>query len=139
MPDAPMLFFWISGVFGFVWYFHTGSRRALWLGSAATALACLVKIPALMMYAPIVGAAWHARGRAVLRDRAFIVAALVPLVVTAAWYWHAFTLYRETGLTFGILAHPAKTYPATVAPGPWEFDLLEMEHRRALDERRVVP
>ena len=119
MPDAPMLFFWVSGVLGFVRYFHTGSRRALWLGSTATALACLVKIPALMMYAPIVGAAWHARGRAVLRDRAFIVAALVPLVVTAAWYWHAFTLYRETGLTFGILAHPAKTYPATVAPGPW--------------------
>jgi 4-amino-4-deoxy-L-arabinose transferase-like glycosyltransferase len=119
MPDAPMLFFWVSGVLGFVRYFHTGSRRALWLGSAATALACLVKIPAVMMFAPIAGAAWQARRWSVLRDRAVIIALAAPLLAVTAWYWHAFTLYRETGLTFGILVHPAKTYPPIIAPGPW--------------------
>jgi 4-amino-4-deoxy-L-arabinose transferase-like glycosyltransferase len=121
MPDSSMLFFWIAGVFGFVRYFRTDSRRALWLGSIATALACLVKLPALMMMAPIVGAAWHARGPAAIRDRRFLVALIVPLFLTAAWYLHAFLLYRQTGLTFGILVHPARTYPLTVAPGPWPY------------------
>jgi 4-amino-4-deoxy-L-arabinose transferase-like glycosyltransferase len=136
MPDSSMLFFWVAGVFGFVRYFRSGSRLALGLGGAATALACLVKLPALMMLAPIAGAAWHARGRAALRDRAFLVAVGVPVLVTAAWYWHAFMLYQHTGLTFGILVHPARTYPLTVAPGPWRFafskwsnmDLLTSSH-----------
>ena len=34
-----MLFFWISGVLGFVRYARTDSRRALWWGAAAGALA----------------------------------------------------------------------------------------------------
>ena len=121
MPDSTMLFFWVSGVLGFVRYFKAGSTRALWLGSAATALACLTKIPAVMMLAPIAGAAWHARGPGAIRDRRFLAALLVPLAITIAWYWHAFLLFRQTGLTFGILLHPAKTYPIAIAPGPWAF------------------
>ena len=119
MPDALMLFFWVSGVWGFVRYFKAGSRKAVWLGSAATGLACLTKIPAVMMLAPIAAAAWHFRGWSAVRDRAFLLALAVPLAATAAWYYHAYTLYDQTGLTFGILVHPAKTYPLTIAPGPW--------------------
>ncbi len=121
MPDSPMLFFWVAGVFAFVRYFRTGSRRALWLGSVAMALACLIKVPAVLMLAPIAGAAWQAKGRAALRDRALWVAVLVPGLVTMAWYAHAFMLYRHTGLTFGILVHPARTYPLDIAPGPWKY------------------
>jgi 4-amino-4-deoxy-L-arabinose transferase-like glycosyltransferase len=119
MPDSMMLFFWVSGVFAFVRYCRTGSRHALWLGAAAATLACLAKIPAVMMFAPIAGAAWHWKRWTALRDGALLVALAVPLAVTAAWYWHAFRLYNETGLTFGILFHPARTYPPLIAPGPW--------------------
>ena len=121
MPDSPMLFFWVAGVLAFVRYFRTGSRRALWLGGAAMALACLIKVPAVLMVAPIAGAAWQAKGRAALRDRALWVAVLVPGLVTMAWYAHAFLLYRQTGITFGILVHPARTYPPDIAPGPWKY------------------
>jgi 4-amino-4-deoxy-L-arabinose transferase-like glycosyltransferase len=85
MPDSPMLFFWVAGVFAFVYHFRTGSRRALWLGSAATTIACLIKVPAVLMLAPIAGAAWQAKGRSALRDRALWAAVLVPGVVTIAW------------------------------------------------------
>jgi len=121
MPDSPMLFFWVAGVFAFVRYFRTGRRRALWLGGIATGLACLIKVPAVLMMAPIAGAAWHFKGRAALRDRALWAAVLVPGLVTVAWYAHAFMLYRQTGITFGILVHPARTYPLDIAPGPWKY------------------
>ena len=119
MPDSVMLFFWVGGVWGFLRYFRSGSRRALVVGSAAATLACLVKIPALQMFAPIAAAAWQFRGREALRDRSLLMALLVPLTLTAAWYLHAFLLYERTGLTFGILVHPARTYPPAIAPGPW--------------------
>jgi hypothetical protein len=61
------------------------------------------------------------RGAAALRDRAFLLAVAAPLAVAAAWYWHAYQLYRQSGLTFGILVHPAKTYPVDIAPGPWKY------------------
>lgn len=121
MPDSPMLFFWVSGVFAFVEYFRTGKSGWLTAGSAATALACLGKIPAVMMLAPIAGVAWHARGAAALRDRRLWLALGAPMLVVAAWYWHAYQLYLDTGLTFGVLAHPAKTYPIDIAPGPWKY------------------
>jgi 4-amino-4-deoxy-L-arabinose transferase-like glycosyltransferase len=120
MPDSAMLFFWVSGVLGFVRHFRTGDRRALWLGSVATTFACLTKIPAVMMFAPLAAAAWHARRSAVMRDRAVMAALVLPLAASAIWYWHAYTLYQQTGLTFGILVQPAKTYPPTIAPGPWD-------------------
>jgi 4-amino-4-deoxy-L-arabinose transferase-like glycosyltransferase len=119
MPDSPMLFFWVSGVLGFVRYARTGSRRSLWLGSAAGAVAAVVKLPALMMLAPCAGAVWYAKGRSIFRDRAVLFALAIPVLLAAAWYWHAFGLYQRTGLTFGILVQPARTYPPTIAPGPW--------------------
>lgn len=121
MPDSAMLFFWLAGLFGFVRYFRTGSGRALVWASAAAAMGCLVKIPAVMMFAPIAGAALHFRGFSVVRDRRVIVALAVPFLITVAWYWHAFRLYEATGITFGILVHPARTYPPSIAPGPWPY------------------
>jgi 4-amino-4-deoxy-L-arabinose transferase-like glycosyltransferase len=121
MPDSPMLFFWVTGVFAFVRHFRTGSRQALWWGSAATTIACLIKVPAVLMLAPVAGAAWHAKGKGAIRDRALWLAILIPGAITIAWYAHAFMLYRHTGLTFGILVHPARTYPIDIAPGPWRY------------------
>jgi hypothetical protein len=121
MPDSVMLFFWVSGVFAFVRALRTGSRGWLVAGAVLATFACLVKIPAVMLFAPVAGAAWHYRRWGALRDRALLVAVAVPLLVTAAWYWHAYELFRQTGLTFGILIHPAKTYPPDISPGPWHY------------------
>ena len=118
MPEAPMLFFSIAGLLGFVRYFRTGSRRALVAGSSAAALAWLAKPVALVIVAPILGVAWNSRGRRVLQDRAFVIAFVSAFAIAAAWYVHAVMIYHETGLTFGI-GYPTMTYPAMYASGPW--------------------
>ena len=151
MPDSTMIFFWVFGVFAFVRSFRlTGdhaptpsSRRWLWIGSASAALACLAKLPALIMFAPIGAAAWHWRGRAALDDRELIAALALPLLVTLAWYVHAARIFHQTGLTFGILLHPAKTYPLSVAPGPWihawsKYGTLQLLTNRVFYERLLA-
>jgi 4-amino-4-deoxy-L-arabinose transferase-like glycosyltransferase len=119
MPDTAMLFFSVAALLGLVRYLQTDSRRALMWGSAALTLGILVKLPAILVLVPIAATALQARGRAVLADRRLWLAIAVPLVVAAAWYIHAYVIFLRTGLTFGILAHPARTYPAVIAPGPW--------------------
>jgi hypothetical protein len=119
MPDTAMLCFSVGALFGSIRYLQTGSTRALAWGCAALSAAMLVKLPAILVLLPIAAAAWQARGRAALFDRRLWLALIGPLVLTAAWYVHAYFIYRETGLTYGILAHPARTYPRSIAPGPW--------------------
>jgi hypothetical protein len=119
MPDTAMLCLSVGALAGFVRYLQNGSRRALGWGSAALALAILVKLPAILVLLPIVVAALQARGRAALGDRRLWIAVTVPLIAAAAWYTHAYFIFRQTGLTYGILAHPARTYPLVIAPGPW--------------------
>ena len=53
------------------------------------------------------------------RDPRVWVTGVVPLALTAAWYWHAHEIFLRTGLTMGILGAPTKFYPAYVSPGPW--------------------
>jgi hypothetical protein len=119
MPDTAMLCLAVGALYGFVRYLQTGSRRALAWGSASLALCILVKLPGILVVCPIAAAVWHARGRRALADVRLLAAVVVAVLVAAAWYAHAYFIFRETGLTFGILAHPARTYPAVVAPGPW--------------------
>jgi 4-amino-4-deoxy-L-arabinose transferase-like glycosyltransferase len=118
MPEAPMLFFSIAGVLGFTRYLRGGSRRALVWGAVATAFAALAKLPAVVILAPIGVVALQSRGRRVFADRTLLAALAAVFIVVAAWYAHAFFIYRSTGLTMGIF-YPTQTYPLAVAPGPW--------------------
>lgn len=119
MPDTAMLCLSVGALLGFVRYLESGRPRALAWGSVALAFAILVKLPAVLVLVPIAAAAWQARGRAALADRRLWLAIVLPLAAAAAWYTHAYFIFRETGLTYGILAHPARTYPEVIAPGPW--------------------
>jgi 4-amino-4-deoxy-L-arabinose transferase-like glycosyltransferase len=119
MPDTPMLACAVLALAGFAHYGRTGASRSLWIGSAAFGFACLIKIPAIVIAIPIAVALLQSRGLGVFGDWRVWIAVVVPLTAVVGWYWHAWTLFKETGLTFGILAHPAKTYPGWIAPGPW--------------------
>ena len=119
MPDTPMLLFTVLSLTAFIGFARDGVSRDLWAGAAWLALACLAKIPAAIVGLPIVVALLRFRGVGVLRDARVWAAGAAAVLVTAAWYWHASRLYDETGLTFGILGAPAKTYPAWISPGPW--------------------
>ena len=89
------------------------------VGSVALGLTILVKLPGVLVLAPIAavlvarqGLAGAWRPETVARHRR------CPCVVAAAWYWHAYQIYRETGLTFGVIG-TTKTYPAFVATSEW--------------------
>ena len=88
-------------------------------GAVALTLACLLKLPAVFLGPPIVAALVRRRGWNAFRDPRIWIAGVVPLALTAAWYWHAHMIFERTGLTMGILGAPTKFYPAYVSPGPW--------------------
>ncbi len=118
MPDTLMICFSLGALLGFVRYAQAGRTAALVVGSAALALAILVKLPGILVVLPIVAALWTGRRWALLRDARVWLALGVPIGAAALWYWHAFEIYRDTGLTFGVIG-TTKTYPPDVAMGPW--------------------
>jgi hypothetical protein len=75
--------------------------RDLALLVAATSLVGAIKLPYLIVWAPVVGLFIEADGR---RARRWPLALMmtVNLAVAGAWYWHAHQLAAITGLTFGM-------------------------------------
>ena len=119
IPDTPMMFCLVVALTGFVEHARTGSRGWLTAGAVCLTIACLLKLPAVFVGPAIVTALVQARGWRVFRDPRVWVSGVVPLALTAAWYWHAHEIFVRTGLTMGILGAPTKFYPAYVSPGPW--------------------
>jgi hypothetical protein len=118
MPDTLMVFFSLGALAGFIRHGETRSLRALVAGSLSLALAILVKLPGVLVLAPIACAVWKSHGWSALRDRRLLFALTVPCIVAAAWYVYAYSIYLHTGLTFGVIG-TTKTYPVDVGPGPW--------------------
>jgi 4-amino-4-deoxy-L-arabinose transferase-like glycosyltransferase len=120
ISDTPMVFFSVLGVLGWVAYFETRSRGAWLLGTFGAALAFLVKIPALMIMAPIAWVAWEATGWRALRDRGFMIGVIAAVAVGGLWYWHADLTYHRSGLSEAIW-HPSGNYgpPISLAAGPF--------------------
>jgi hypothetical protein len=119
IPDTPMMFLSALALLAFVEYGVGGTARWLVIGAGALALACLLKLPAIFLGPAIVTALVTGRGWRVFREPRVWAAGVVPLALTAAWYWHAHLIFERTGLTMGILGAPTKFYPAYVSPGPW--------------------
>ena len=59
ISDTPMVFFSVGALWGLVVYAQTHNRRAAWWGIASSTLACMVKIPAVLIFAPIAWLAWN--------------------------------------------------------------------------------
>ena len=91
----------------------------MWIGAAALTIACLLKLPAVFVGPAIVALLVQSRGWRAFADPRIWIAGVVPLAITAAWYWRAHIIFERTGLTMGILGAPTKMYPAYVSPGPW--------------------
>jgi 4-amino-4-deoxy-L-arabinose transferase-like glycosyltransferase len=119
IPDTPMICLSVIALLGFIEFAQRDSRAWLVTGASALAVACLLKLPAIFLGPPILTALVAGRGWRVLRDPRVWMAGVLPLALTAAWYWHAHLIFERTGLTMGILGAPTKFYPAYVSPGPW--------------------
>ena len=119
IPDTPMVFFTVLALIGYAEFSRGGSIRWLIVGSASLTLACLLKLPAVFVGPAVVALLVQHRGWRVFRDPRIWLAGIIPLALTAAWYWRAHLVFERTGLTMGILGAPTKMYPAYVSPGPW--------------------
>jgi 4-amino-4-deoxy-L-arabinose transferase-like glycosyltransferase len=119
IPDTPMVFFTVVALVGFAEFARHDSNA--WLATAVVSLtlACLLKLPAVFVGPAIAVLLVQARGWQVFRDPRVWVAGVLPLALTAAWYWRAHLVFERTGLTMGILGAPTKMYPASISPGPW--------------------
>lgn len=109
LSDTPMVCFSIWAVWSWKRYFATDRPTHLVAASVTTALACLVKIPAVLILAPVAVAGWLARGWRVALDRRVVLGVGAALGCTALWYWQAERIYQQTGLTQSIW-HPSGTY-----------------------------
>jgi len=126
ISDTPMVFFSVAGIWGLVTYAQTRARNAAYWGIASTTLACMVKIPAVLLFAPIAWLAWNdlERGPLAARLRAmlnpiWVAAIAIPFLGTALWYWHGDMLFHRTGLGQAIF-HPSGGYSpdVSIAMGP---------------------
>lgn len=120
ISDVPMVFFSVAALWSFVTYMDTGRRSAAWWGTACAALACLVKIPAVVVFVPIVWCAWTSRRWRAVLDPVWVTAIIVPLAVTAVWYWYADVLFHRTGLGQAIW-HASGGYAASVSVATAQF------------------
>src|SRR5262245_12405846 len=102
MIDAAMLFFNVGMVYFFAAW-TSGAPNWTFLAAAVFgALGFLVKVPSLYMGLPLLFLAYCRFGKAMLRQPALWMFAALTLVPTFLWYYHAYGLFEQTHLTFGI-------------------------------------
>ncbi len=135
MPDTLMIFFSLAAVAGFLRYADTERVRALVWGSTALALAILVKLPGILVLAPITWICWRSKGWRALLDRRLVAAVAIPCVVGIAWYAYTYSIYLDTGLTFGVVG-TTKMYAIDVGPGPWPTAFSKWSTVELLTSRR---
>ncbi len=102
LSDTPMVTFSIAAVLGWHRALQQPSAARLVIATACTALAGLVKLPAVIIGVPIVAVAWLHRGRGFLRDRHLWIGGLVSVGLIVGWYWYADFIAESTGLTQAI-------------------------------------
>ena len=115
LSDTPMLAFSIGAVLAWDRYFDRPTALRMVVAALVTALAALVKLPAILVLGGIGGLALSRHRWAALRDKGLWAGCLSAVLLVAAWYWHADRIYLETGLTQAVF-RPSGTYPQDVAP-----------------------
>lgn len=114
LSDIPMVTFSIAAVLAYAAYFDDARRRNAMCGGLWLALAGLVKIPAILILAPILWMAWLARRWRVLTDPWIVASLLAACGTIGLWYLHADRIYLETGLTQAVF-RPSSTYGPEIA------------------------
>lgn len=102
MPEALMILLSLGALWAFQRWLEEPTRLRFALATITAGLCFAVKIPTLYLGFPLVALAMARCGWGFLRRPSmwfFLVATLLPAVM---WYGHAMSLFRETGLTFGI-------------------------------------
>lgn len=114
ISDTPMLMFSIAAVLAWDRYFDRPTTVRAVIAALVTALAALVKLPAILVLGGIGGLALSRLGWAALRDKRLWAGTVAALGIIGAWYWYADRIYLETGLTQAVF-RPSGTYPTDLA------------------------
>jgi 4-amino-4-deoxy-L-arabinose transferase-like glycosyltransferase len=120
ISDTPMVFFSVVAILGWITYQDTRTTAAAIVGAVSAALAFLVKVPAVLILAPIAWATWEAAGWSALKDRRLMLGIIGAFGATALWYWHADVLFHRTGLGQAIW-HPSGQYGPEIAAASGKF------------------
>lgn len=131
LSDTPMVTFSIAAVIAWDRYFSEPRLARAASASLLTALAALVKLPAILVLAPIGGLAMSYRGWGLFRDRLLWIGGVTAVLATAAWYFWADRIYLETGLTQAVF-RPSGRYPADVAPDVFYHTIYHFATRERL-------
>ncbi len=116
LSDTPMMTFMIVAVLAWDRYFERRTTARAGIAALVTMLAALVKLPAILVFAPIAGLAWVRSGWTGVFDRRLLAGCAASIVGTAGWYWYADRIFLETGLTQAVF-RPSGTYPQSLVPG----------------------
>jgi len=116
LSDTPMMTLMIVALVAWDRYFDRPSNPRAIVAAALTMLCALVKLPAILVLAPMAGLAWARGGWPGVFDRRLVAGVVASVAVVAGWYWYADRIYLETGLTQAVF-RPSGTYPQDQAPG----------------------
>jgi hypothetical protein len=83
-------------------YLAGGGRSTLAVVCVASALVGMIKLPYLIVLAPIAGLFAERDGIGLLRRPALYLVVVVALAAAGPWYWHAHLLAAGTGISFGM-------------------------------------
>lgn len=109
LSDTPMVTFSIAALLAWQRWLTAPSSPRLAGATLHTALAGLVKLPGVIIGAPIAVLAVIHRGPAILRTRGFWLGGVASVAMIAGWYLYADAIAARTGLTQAIL-RPSGVY-----------------------------
>jgi 4-amino-4-deoxy-L-arabinose transferase-like glycosyltransferase len=112
LSDTPMLVLSIAAVLAWDRYFDRPTVGRVALAALMTALAGLVKLPAILVLGGIGGLALSRLGWAAFRDTRLWAGIMAAIAMIAAWYWYADWIFLQSGLTQAVF-RPSGTYPAS--------------------------
>jgi 4-amino-4-deoxy-L-arabinose transferase-like glycosyltransferase len=102
MPESLLMLSIVCGVYFFIDWLDEERLSAFLLSLLFIAIACLIKPPSLYMGLPLGWLAWlKYRGRLVFQWKLWAFGVTIFLVLFL-WYSHAYQIYLQSGLTFGI-------------------------------------
>jgi Dolichyl-phosphate-mannose-protein mannosyltransferase len=103
MPESMLLFLYMGSIYCFLLWIQEKKLKFGILAVLVTSLALLTKLTAVIIFVPMLGMLYDRERWAFLRRIEVWGFYSLCLIAPVLWYWHAYQLYLETQLSFGIL------------------------------------
>src|ERR1700730_413654 len=95
MPDVPSLSLALIGLYFFLRWIETQQTKHMLASAILTSLSILIKLPSILIGAPIAYLAWQRFGPDAFRRGSLCVFAAVALLPSVAWYLHAYFIAQH--------------------------------------------